>query len=116
MRKLEAKPLWKCGHCEEIHDDEDDAQDCCRPEVRELWGCPECEKVHGEESLAVSCCAELTRCPSCHREYGQGHINHHAITLSGHCNTCSPFFTPDQQIAIEDMHWQYTGISVRLNA
>ena len=116
MSKPEAKPLWQCSECDEIHDDEDDAQDCCRPTVHELWGCPECAKVHDTEKLALSCCEALTRCPCCCRYYSQGHINHFAVTVSGHCNTCNPFFGLEQRLAIEDMHWQYTGTAGSLNA
>lgn len=49
MQKLNATPIWKCGECGEIHDDEDGARECCMPDIYELWQCPECKKVHDEE-------------------------------------------------------------------
>ncbi|WP_236213968.1 hypothetical protein [Metapseudomonas otitidis] len=102
-----ATPLWKCGHCDEIHDDEDSANDCCRPDVYEMWGCPKCKKVFEEEHEAAECCAEYTHCPGCARDWGSGHINHFAIKLAGHCNVCNPFFTVDQKFAIQDSLLRY---------
>ena len=104
MSKPQAKLLWECGSCNEVHEDEDGARECCAPEVWECYGCPECEKVHDEEHKALSCCEELTRCPCCSRDYGSHHLNAFAVRVAGHCNTCNPFFSLDQQTAIEDQH------------
>lgn len=108
--KTEAKPLWKCGECCEIHDDEDAARECCMPEVYEIYGCPVCDKVHDEEDAALSCCGagNTIRCPNCSRDYGGGHINHYAVLVASHCNTCNPLYSVEQQLAIEDMHWEYS--------
>lgn len=48
MQKLNATPLWKCGECGDVHEDEDEARECCMPRIWELWQCPECKKVHDE--------------------------------------------------------------------
>ncbi len=106
MARHEAKPLWKCGECGEIHEDEDGAGECCRPMIHEMWGCPVCGEAHDKESLALRCCGPegLTRCPCCARDYSVAEINHAAIEVAGHCNTCNPHYSVEQQIAIEDMH------------
>ncbi len=43
------KELWRCGECREIHEDEDDARECCMPSVTELYGCLDCDVVHESE-------------------------------------------------------------------
>lgn len=108
MSKLQAVELWKCGGCGEIHDEEDGALECCRPSIHEVYGCPDCTMVHTEEADAIKCCAEaglgLTRCPCCARDYTHVEINHYAIEVAGHCNTCCPFFSLDEQFRIEDLY------------
>ncbi|AOE86122.1 hypothetical protein [Pseudomonas sp. TCU-HL1] len=52
----------------------------------------------------LECCEEYSRCPNYARDFGQGHINHFAIQVSGHCNVYLPFYTVDQQLTIEDGH------------
>ena len=101
-----ATPMWQCSGCNELHEDEDDAENCCRPEVYEVWRCDSCGKRHDEELEAENCCAEhdLTRCPRCARDYSAGEINAAAVRIAGHCNTCNPFFSVDQQIHIENLH------------
>lgn len=47
---------WQCDGCGDIHDDEDDARDCCRPRVIEGWSCPVCDKFHEDEEDAIACC------------------------------------------------------------
>lgn len=117
MSKPEIKTLYRCGKCCEVHDDEDVARECCMPEIIEVYACPICGLIHDEEEDAGKCCGfDIARCPSCHREYGAGHINYSAIAIAGHCNTCNPFFTVYQKIAIEDLCWQETGRAERLNA
>ena len=108
MSKHAARPLWKCGECGGVHDNEDGAGECCRPMIHELWGCPVCEAVHDKEKDALHCCGPqgLIRCPCCARDYSEAEINHFAVEVAGHCNVCNPFFTVDQQFAIEDMHWE----------
>ncbi|WP_267904545.1 hypothetical protein [Pseudomonas xionganensis] len=38
-----------------------------------------------------------------------------AISVAGHCTTCNPIYTIDQQLAIEDLHQLVTGQPERLN-
>lgn len=54
MSKLE--PKWRCEECLTIHDDEDDAIECCQPDVSMIWVCPRCGEIHGEEAMARDCC------------------------------------------------------------
>lgn len=116
MSKPKANSFWQCSSCNEIHDDEDDARECCAPEIYEIYGCPGCGKVHEEEHQAISCCEQLERCPCCARDYGAGHIQAFAVRLAGHCNTCNPFYTIDQQLLIEDQYAQSGAERRSLNA
>ncbi len=54
------KPVekWECGHCGELHDDEDEANECCQPTIAEKWECGECGEVYDSESEAEECCTE----------------------------------------------------------
>jgi len=47
---------WRCEECKELHDDEDDARDCCRPSIREVFVCPVCASVCDDEDDALDCC------------------------------------------------------------
>lgn len=117
MSAREIKTLYRCNECREVHDDEDGARECCMPSISEVYACPVCGEIHSEEADAGECCGfDVAHCPSCHRDYGSGHINYSAIAIAGHCTTCNPFFTVDQQLVIEDLHWQATGEHQGLNA
>lgn len=50
---------WKCGECGEIHDDENDARECCLPGVFEVYQCPICKTSHIDSQEAEEC---LTAC------------------------------------------------------
>ena len=50
------KSKWECGECGDLHDDEYDARDCCRPSVRKVYLCPVCEDTHDTEEDAKDCC------------------------------------------------------------
>lgn len=50
--------VFICGGCQEQHDDEDSALECCQPEVYSFWVCPVCGDEHEEEKEARDCCAE----------------------------------------------------------
>lgn len=116
MARLEAIHLWRCGECGEVHDDEDGARECCMPSIHECFGCPTCRQTHDCETDALKCCgseAGLTRCPCCARDYADSELNHFAVTVAGHCNTCNPFFTVDQQITIEELHFQRSPMDRR---
>lgn len=113
---IKVKELYQCGACREIHDDEDDAKECCKPTVTTLFVCPVCEKHHDDADPALTCCGvSVIRCPSCYREHSSISLHYSAITVAGHCNACNPLFTVEQQLAIQDMHYQHTGIRVHLH-
>lgn len=107
--------VWKCCECGEIHDDEDGARECCMPRIAELYRCDLCESVHEDEEQAEKCCGvsgtyvTYVTCPSCYRDYRSNQIGAQAVLISGHCQTCNPSFTIDQQLAIEDLHFDRTG-------
>ena len=104
------KELWRCGECCEIHEDEDDARECCRPSVTELYGCLDCAGVHESEREAEQCCGVFeVRCTNCSRDYKSIDINAKAVQIAGHCTVCNPLFTLDDRLAIEDMHYLQTG-------
>lgn len=110
MTKRQAIELWRCCECNATHDDEDDARECCQPSIEECYGCPDCDEVHSCERQALKCCEDqcFTRCPCCARDYSEHDINHFAVTVAGHCNTCNPMFSVEQQLQIEDLHWQHS--------
>lgn len=101
-----ATKMYMCCSCDELHKRETDAEECCKPEVEEVYLCD-------------ACCPEIqpiNLCPTCFREYSGVDINRAAIHVSGHCQTCNPHFSFDEQFAIEDLHYQRTGKHARLNA
>lgn len=108
--KIQIKALYRCCSCREIHDCEDGALDCCRPGIEELFECPVCKSVHDDEDAAISCCGvDAVQCPSCLRDYPSITLSFQAIKIAGHCTTCNPMFTIDQQQAIQDLHYHETG-------
>ncbi|WP_458717021.1 hypothetical protein [Pseudomonas gregormendelii] len=108
--KIKIEELYRCGECREIHDDEDGARECCMPEITTLYVCPVCTAHHDDEDAAIVCCGiEGIHCPQCRRDYSSISLHYSAIKITGHCNTCNPLFTIDQQQAIQDLHYQQTG-------
>lgn len=62
--------LYVCYRCDEEHEDETDAEDCCKPEVYAVYRCSVCRKRHTEEDDAESCCPAIAngqpmQCPVC---------------------------------------------------
>lgn len=100
---MPSKMRFQCSSCDKIHADELDAEYCCKPEVWEVWQCSVCSKVHEAEAEADRCCGDsgLERCPCCARDYAPNAIGYHAIKVAGHCQTCNPLFTHEQQFLIE---------------
>lgn len=47
---------WRCGDCFTLHRYEEDAVECCAPEVSEIFPCPQCGEHHFEEEEALECC------------------------------------------------------------
>lgn len=56
MSKSGIEPKWQCSLCDEVHDFEDAAEDCCRPRVIEGYACPICQDLHRTEADALDCC------------------------------------------------------------
>lgn len=54
-RKVEG---YQCPDCEEVHDTEEDAQNCCPRDVEKvfLWECVECGEKHEDREDAYNCC------------------------------------------------------------
>lgn len=104
------KRLWQCGSCDEVHDYEYLAEECCQPDINEIYGCIECGAHHDEKNEAIKCCeGACESCQNCRRDYKSRDINAKAIQIAGHCTVCNPLFTLDQRLAIEDMHYLQTG-------
>jgi rubrerythrin len=63
--------VFICGRCNCEHDNEDDANDCCPPDVRERYKCPICRTNYRKEPEAEACCPGSTsigppmQCPIC---------------------------------------------------
>ena len=58
MDEHRIKYAWKCGECGYIHDDEDDARECCMPDILEVVVCRLCGKTHRLKEDAMQCCAD----------------------------------------------------------
>lgn len=56
-------PAWKCSKCGDVHDDEEDAYECCRPAVVAGWLCPACNEFHVRKQDALDCCADESLLP-----------------------------------------------------
>lgn len=50
------KDLWRCDECGELHGDEEDAAECCRPNITAGYGCPVCGAFCLSENEAIDCC------------------------------------------------------------
>lgn len=101
---------WACGRCGDVYIHEDDAEECCEEDAME-------DLAAGRGDI------ETETCPICFREYqccdlnSIGHdLNLYAIRVAGHCQTCNPHYSYDEQQAIEKMAWEESGTAMRLNA
>jgi len=57
---MKAKLGYRCGECGDIHDDYDEARECCEPTVYEVYSCGHCREEFGShEELAGACCADV---------------------------------------------------------
>lgn len=52
----EIKMKFRCNSCDELHDIEDDALDCCSPGYEERYICPLCNADHMMAEDALACC------------------------------------------------------------
>lgn len=105
---LEIEELWQCTECDEIHDYEDSAINCCKPEILTLFKCTACDTVHDLPSSAKKCCTEDILCPKCLRDHHEHSINASAVKVTGHCSYCNPFYSPDEVVAVEELHLRKT--------
>lgn len=53
-----AAKMWQCDRCGANHGFDDDARDCCRPEISVVFVCAECEEEHDTQEGGDACCAE----------------------------------------------------------
>jgi len=61
---MKAELKYRCEGCDELHDDRDEAEECCRPDVAKVYVCPVCEKEFEEleEEEAEQCCVGPVTC------------------------------------------------------
>jgi hypothetical protein len=62
--------LYVCPSCEEEHEDDDDARECCPRDIYEIYRCTVCRKKHSDDEDAIACCpadvhAQPMQCPVC---------------------------------------------------
>ncbi|WP_145930670.1 hypothetical protein [Acidihalobacter prosperus] len=48
---------FQCGDCGALYEVEDEARECCAPEIHECWLCPVCSKDHYDMDDAIGCCS-----------------------------------------------------------
>ncbi len=73
---------WECGACNELHDHEFQAENCCAPEITELWVCPICDEGHDKKADAESCCQDTDACVTCPqflRDHDIGSLSYEAV-------------------------------------
>lgn len=67
-REPEAVVMWRCPECQELYDDDYDAEQCCADEddLSSLADarCPSCGTGYETFESAVDCCMWLTHCPA----------------------------------------------------
>jgi len=49
---------YRCCECDDLHDTEDSAYECCPPQVMPVWVCGKCNEEHESFLLASNCCLE----------------------------------------------------------
>jgi hypothetical protein len=49
-------PKYRCDSCLDVHDDSDDALNCCKPSITEFYKCPFCHEEHDGHVDAINCC------------------------------------------------------------
>lgn len=108
---------WECGACNELHDHEHEAEQCCAPDVSRCWVCPACDRAYSAKKDAEDCCPDKDidiTCPSCIRNHARNTLSYHAVRIAGHCTDCNPMYTIDQQQAVQDLHYRATGSRAHL--
>lgn len=69
----DVQEVFVCGSCNEAHDDEDSARECCPVRVLFRFRCNTCRAEHREEGEAKGCCSSIStlepmQCPVCLRD------------------------------------------------
>ncbi len=50
---------YQCNQCDDLHDDADEAMECC-PHISEIYACGHCHECFGHnEGAAESCCDDV---------------------------------------------------------
>lgn len=49
------KPKYVCPECAGLHDDFDEAVECCTPHIDVVYLCPTCHERYSMESNAIEC-------------------------------------------------------------
>ncbi|AZP72809.1 hypothetical protein EJJ20_29835 [Pseudomonas poae] len=99
---------YECGACNEQHDDEDGARECCMPSVTEMYICPICDEQHDEMEDAEKCIlghadiesTDDQHCPNCLRPSDTAQLMIE-VAIAGHCSVCNPIYTPDENLRIK---------------
>jgi hypothetical protein len=99
---------YECSACYTQHDYESMAEECCQPDVNLVYVCPICETDHESRAEAEVCIAGhaeiegefLDSCPSCMRSLETAKTKVE-VAITGHCSTCNPIYTPEQNLAIK---------------
>lgn len=102
--------MYECGDCQELHAHHHQAEECCAPEVNTVYVCPVCADPHDTRKEAAECLASHVdvpdradeHCPNCLREAetAQSRVE---IAIAGHCSTCNPIYTTEQNLTILDV-------------
>lgn len=95
--------VYMCCSCDSTFLDEDDANECCGPEVATLYECSSCTELHDSSSEAEECCVgggELIRCGNCARDYESGDINVYVLDVVGKCTRCTPLISVEDRCEI----------------
>ena len=60
---MTAHQAYQCSRCEDVHSDEYDAEECCKPEVWSVFVCDSCDEVHEIQADALACCHDDQNAP-----------------------------------------------------
>lgn len=50
---------WRCDECDFVHENEDEARECCYPNITEGYTCAVCDEFHFCEESAITCCDHI---------------------------------------------------------
>ncbi|BCP56308.1 hypothetical protein K32_49250 [Kaistia sp. 32K] len=104
----EIQVMYECDRCNQLHDREYQAEQCCEPDVRTVYVCPVCDNACSTRESATACLAshvevpecDTEHCPNCLREAETSQLRIE-IAVAGHCSTCNPIYTTEQNLTIK---------------